>query len=74
MNYSLVLTFKTTGGENVNLTIDNVKPLLTDNEVDALMNTLLSKNIFFTGKGSYAAKVGASLKQNKTSKFNIGLV
>lgn len=74
MNYSLVLTFKTTSGENVSLTIDNVKPLLTDNEVDALMNTLLSKNIFFTGKGSYASKVGASLKQNKTSKFNIGLV
>lgn len=74
MKYSLVLSFKTSSGEKSSIIIDNVKPSISENQANTLMDALISKNIFLTSKGAFSEKISASLKENKTTKLNIDLV
>ena len=56
MEYSLAMTFLTVAGEKSTLSISGVKPTITKDEVNALMDTIISKNIFKTNSGDLVNK------------------
>lgn len=71
MQYSLTLTFVCENGEKSSISIDNVKDDLTKEQVSALMDTIISKNIFLTKNGALVKKSGAQLTRKAVTKFEI---
>ena len=59
MEYSLTLTFICENGDKSSITIDGVKDDLNKDQVTALMDTIISKNIFLTKNGVLTKKSGA---------------
>lgn len=57
----LILTFKNEAGQKVNLRVQNPKENLTAQEVEAVMDLILEKNIFPTLGGDLTEKVGAEV-------------
>ena len=54
MEYSLSMTFLTELGLKSSLSISGVKPTITKDEANALMDTIIAKNIFKTNSGDLA--------------------
>ena len=71
MEYSLVLTFKTSQDAKVTLTIDNAKNDLTDEQVASIMDTIIEQNVFLTSKGNFIEKVSAVLTERKNTSYHI---
>ena len=71
MEYNLSMTFLTELGIKSSLSVSGVKPTLTKDEVNALMDTIIAKNIFTTTTGALAKKSGAQVTQRQVTKFNI---
>jgi len=71
MEYILVMTFLTEYGLKSNFTISGVKPALTSVEVNALMDTIISKNVFFTASGALVKKSGASFTAKNVTKIDV---
>ena len=59
MEYSLTLTFICENGDKSSISIDGVKEDLNKDQVTALMDTIISKNIFLTKNGVLTKKSGA---------------
>ncbi|MVX67484.1 DUF2922 family protein, partial [Clostridium chromiireducens] len=59
MEYTLSMVFTTEYGEKTSLSINGVKPDLTKAEVDTLMDTIISKNIFVVSSGALVGKGSA---------------
>ncbi|WP_304819158.1 DUF2922 domain-containing protein [uncultured Clostridium sp.] len=51
MEYTLTMTFSTETGEKSNISISDVKEGITNEEVIALMDSLIQNNIFENKKG-----------------------
>jgi len=60
---SLELIFNNEAGKNARLSIKDPKEDLTTQEVEALMNNIIAKNIFETSGGDLVEIVGARLIQ-----------
>lgn len=71
MEYSLAMTFVTTSGDKVSMTITDVKSNITEVEASALMDTIIGKDIFLTKSGSLASKYGAQLTQRQSTKLDV---
>ncbi|GEP66383.1 MULTISPECIES: DUF2922 domain-containing protein [Clostridium] len=71
MEYSLSMTFLTVAGEKSTLSVSGVKPTLTKDEVNALMDTVISKNVFKTDSGDLVKKSGAQVTQRQVTKFEV---
>ena len=71
MEYSLSMTFLTVAGEKSTLSVSGVKPTLTKDEVNALMDTVISKNVFKTDSGDLVKKTVAQVTQRQVSKFDV---
>ncbi|NRT35548.1 DUF2922 domain-containing protein [Clostridium beijerinckii] len=71
MEYSLSMTFLTEGGEKNTLSISGIKPALTKEEINSLMDTIIAKNIFKTNSGDFIKKSGAQLTQRQVTKFEV---
>ncbi|MCS6131123.1 DUF2922 domain-containing protein [Clostridium botulinum] len=71
MEYSLSLVFLNSIGSKASLTITDVKQDLTADEVKALMNLIVEKDFFLTGKGSFVKPYSAQLVQREIKKFEI---
>ena len=71
MEYTLAMTFLTAAGEKSTLSISGVKPTLTKDEVNTLMDTIISKNIFKTNSGDLVNKSGAQLTQRQVTKYEV---
>ncbi|NRT87491.1 DUF2922 domain-containing protein [Clostridium beijerinckii] len=71
MEYSLSMTFLTTSGEKSTLSVSGVKPTLTKDEVNALMETVITKNVFKTNSGDLVKKSGAQVTQRQVTKFDV---
>lgn len=59
----LVMTFKNESGQNVNVRLNYPRENLTSEEVDAVMDTIVAKNIFATTGGDLVEKVGAYIEE-----------
>ncbi|MBE6087097.1 MAG: DUF2922 domain-containing protein [Clostridium beijerinckii] len=71
MEYSLSMTFLTVAGEKNTLSVSGVKPTLTKDEVNALMDTVIAKNVFKTNSGDLVKKSGAQVTQRQVTKFDV---
>ncbi|WP_195986680.1 DUF2922 domain-containing protein [Clostridium sp. D53t1_180928_C8] len=71
MEYTLTMTFLTETGEKSNISISDVKAGITNDEVQALMDSLIANNIFENKKGALASKYSAQVTQREVTKFNI---
>ena len=71
MEYILAMTFITENGLKSNFSISGVKPTLTPAEVNTLMDTIISKNVFFTASGALVKKSGASLTAKNVTKIDV---
>ncbi|EHI97589.1 hypothetical protein CDLVIII_0867 [Clostridium sp. DL-VIII] len=71
MEYTLAMTFLTEAGLKTTLSVSGVKSTLTKDDVNALMETIISKNIFKTNSGDLVKKSGAQLTQRQVTKFEI---
>ncbi|NLZ54888.1 MAG: DUF2922 domain-containing protein [Thermoanaerobacteraceae bacterium] len=65
MDKSLELIFRNVAGKNARLSMQDPKEDLTTEEVEALMNTILEKNVFETTGGDLVEIVGARLIQKE---------
>ncbi len=61
MAKGLILTFKNEEGQNVNIRVNYPKANLTPQQVNAVMDTIIAKNIFPTVGGDLREKVGAQI-------------
>lgn len=71
MEYILSLTFLTETGTKSTFTISGVKSDLTSTQVNSLMETIITKNVFLTSSGALANKSGAQLTQRQITKYEI---
>ena len=69
MEYILTLTFNTKAGKKASLTITDVKEDITSNQANALMDAIISNDIFNTKSGGYVSKVEAKLTERKITTF-----
>ena len=70
MDYSLNLTFKTSTGEKASIAIDKVKPDITKDQILAVMDNIITENIFKTTKGAdLTEKVSAVMTEKKNTSY-----
>ena len=69
MEYILTLTFMTEAGKKSSLTITDVKESVTSEEANALMDNIISNNIFNTKSRAFVSKVEAKLTERKITTF-----
>lgn len=71
MDYTLSMVFITESGLKTSLSISGVKPDITKDQVDSLMNTIIEKDVFVTKSGKLATKESAHLVARNTTKFDV---
>lgn len=71
MDYTLTMTFLTSGGEKSTFSISGIKPDITTDEIKTLMNTIIEKDTFFAQSGSLVAISAAQMTQKKVTKFEV---
>ena len=71
MEYSLQMVFLCETGEKSSITISEVKPGLTNENVIALMDTIISSNLFGTSKDALISKYSAQLVQREVTKCDL---
>jgi hypothetical protein len=71
MEYALAMTFLTAAGLKTTLSISGVKPTLTKDEVNTLMDVIILKNIFQTNSGDLVKKSGAQLTERQITKYEV---
>lgn len=71
MEYTLSMVFITEKGSKASLSISGVKENITKAEVDALMNTIIVKNVFLTTTGALEKKDSAHLTAKTVTKYDV---
>lgn len=69
MAKKLVMIFKTAKGTTSTLTVDEPKDDLTETEIRAVMDTIVSKNVFSTNSGDLVDVKSAELTTTTTEEF-----
>ena len=67
--FKLVMVFKNAMDKNVSMTIPNIKPTVTQAEAVALMDTILTANVFAPDNSSLVSKVDCKMVETTTSDF-----
>ena len=71
MDYTLTMTFLTSGDQKSTFSISGIKPDITKDEIKTLMNTIIEKNVFFAQSGALVAISAAQVTQKKVTKFEV---
>ena len=71
MEYILAMTFATERGGKSNFSVSGVKPDITPAQVNTLMDTIISKNIFSSPTGALVSKTTASVTQKEVTKIEM---
>lgn len=71
MEYTLTMTFLTTTGEKVNLSISDVRSDVTKEEALALMDSIIEQDIFASSKGGFVSKSAAYVTSREVTKFSL---
>lgn len=69
MQYILSMTFITDTGNKTSFSIDGVKPDITKDEITALMDIIIEKNVFLSPKGAIVQKSGANITQRTVTSY-----
>ncbi|MDU2197007.1 MAG: DUF2922 domain-containing protein [Peptostreptococcaceae bacterium] len=67
----LVMTFKSAGDKTVNLTVDDPRDDISEDEVISAMNLILEKNIFSPDNVDLKEAVKAKVIQTETTEFDL---
>jgi len=62
---TLTMTFQTKEGRNYNLRLPKVRTDITNLEVEELMSTIISKNLFFEGDKELVSIESASINREE---------
>lgn len=71
MEYVLTMVFATEKGGKTTISINGVKSTLTEAEANALMDTIIAKNVFLTPTGGLVSKADAKMTERKITKFTV---
>lgn len=71
MEYTLSMTFLTEAGTKASLSVSGVKSNLTETEVNSLMDTIVSKDVFKTNAGAFVKKSDAKLTAKNVTDYTI---
>ncbi|MBN1047019.1 DUF2922 domain-containing protein [Clostridium botulinum] len=71
MEYILSLTFINEAGSKSSLNINRVKTYLKDSDVKNLMNLIVEKEFFLTGKGKLIKVDSAKLTQREIKQYTV---
>jgi hypothetical protein len=71
MDYILNLTFLCANGEKSSISIDPVSPTIASEQAIALMDVIITKNVFVTKNGSLTGRYVATLTQRQVTKFAV---
>ncbi len=71
MEYTLSMVFTTQYGEKTTLSIPGIKSTITQTEVDALMDTIIAKDIFVVASGALTGKSSAQLVAKTVTKYDV---
>lgn len=71
MEYTLSMVFGTELGLKTTLSINDVKADITQIEVDSLMDTIITNNVFTVASGALVSKVSAQLVSRQVDKFEV---
>jgi len=71
MEYVLSMIFLTDKGLKSTISISGVKSTITQTQANALMDTIISKNIFLPNAGAFTKKDSAQLTERKITKFEV---
>ncbi len=71
MEYILSMVFLTEKGAKSTLSIAGVKSTLTETQANALMDTIIAKNIFLPPTGALVSKSEAKMTERKITKFTV---
>lgn len=71
MEYTLSMVFITDTGLTSSLSVSGVKPAISKAEVDALMDTIIAKNIFLPAAGALTTKSSAQLVAKTVTKYDV---
>jgi len=71
MEYTLTMTFVAASGDKISISITGVKSTITEVEVSALMDTIISKDIFLTKGGALTGKYAAQLTQRAVTQLTV---
>ncbi|MCH1961159.1 MULTISPECIES: DUF2922 domain-containing protein [Romboutsia] len=67
----LVMTFKTSNGKNISLSVDDPRENLTESEIKSAMTLVLSKGVFVVNGEELAALVDAKVVQTDTTEYDL---
>ncbi|MDB8789337.1 DUF2922 domain-containing protein [Romboutsia sp. 1001216sp1] len=67
----LVMTFKTSNGKNISLSVDDPRENLTESEIKSAMTLVLSKGVFIVNGEELAALVDAKAVQTDTTEYDL---
>ena len=68
---TLVMTFKNAAGANTNISLKGIRANLTEVEINAAMDAILTKNAFYSTGGDLVSKVKADIVDKNTSIFQL---
>ena len=71
MDYTLSMTFINISGGKSTLSIDGIRPDITQSQASDLMDTIIWKDVFRTAGGSLTAKYSAQLTERTVTKFTV---
>lgn len=71
MEYTLAMSFIIKTDLKSTINISGVKPTLTEAEANALMDIIISKNIFVAESGTFVSKDTTKLTERKVTKYEV---
>lgn len=71
MEYILAMTFITANGLKSTISINGVKPTLTQAEANALMDIIIAKDVFAVESGAFVSKDSAKLTERKVTEYEV---
>jgi hypothetical protein len=71
MEDTVSMVFGTEGGLKTTLSITDVPQDITKAQVDALMDTIITNNVFKVESGALISKVSAQLVSRQVNKFDV---
>lgn len=71
MEYTLSMVFNTEYDKKITFSVTNVKPAITAAEANALMDTIVTNNVFLLNSGAITSKVSAQMVGKTITKFEI---
>lgn len=68
---TLALIFMTSGGKKATLTVRNIRDNITANEIKAVMDLIIEKDLFFSSTGALISKDSAQIIDKSVVEFDL---